>query len=316
MMGDHSNGACIPCHVVAGSLGAGKTTTILNYLKERAGCEEIAVIVNDFGKAGLDATILKEAGGTREVRNIPGGCLCCSSIHDMREAFLSVLQRQGLSRIIIEPSGLAIMPDLVPYLQRLCEEFNLELRPVIALLNPKRTKEAHYISLPFFGTLVDHADILVANRVDECSAEHLAHFREWTARLRPAKLRVVETSFGALPPELFDLSVGTKAAELKFYAPHTHEESSGGFVGEIPAISESAFSECIENWIQEGVAGAQLLRFKSLLPTDGGWRLFEIAQGQAYVREMPEATKAQLDWISRGVVAEASIRSCLAACSR
>lgn len=81
-------------------------------------------------------------------------------------------------------------------------------------------------------------------------------------------------------------------------------------------ISESAFSVCVKNWIQAGVAGAELLRFKALLPTESGWRLFEIAQGQAYVREMPEATKAQLDWISRGVVEEATIRSCLAACSR
>lgn len=302
--------------MVAGPLGAGKTTTILNFLKARAGCEEMAVIVNDFGKAGLDAAIIQEAGAAPEIRNIPGGCLCCSSIHDIREAIVGVLQREGLTRIIIEPSGLAIMSDFVPYLKRLCEEFSLELRPIIALLNPKRTKEAHYEALPFFGALVDHADILVANRIDQCSEEQIAHFREWTARLSPAKLRIIETSFGALPLELFDRRAELQEAEFKFYAAHRHEESSGGFIDELPVISEAAFNECIENWIHEGVAGAELLRFKALLPTDSGWRLFEIAQGQASVREMSEASKAQLDWISRGGVAEATIRSALMACRR
>lgn len=307
----------IPCHVIAGPLGVGKTTAILDYLQSRAETENIAVIVNDFGQAGLDSEVLKATGGRLELRNIPGGCLCCSSIHDLKTAVEDLLAaRPDLTRILIEPSGLVIMPDLVPYVKRLCEAFDLELRPIIALLNPKRTKEAHYQSLPFFGTLVDHADILVANRVDQCSESEMAHFRAWTAALRPPKLRVVETQFGRLPKELFELERGTVPAPANFHRPHSHEECSGGMTLSLEPVREAAMRACLEKWVQSGLDGAFFARFKASLPTDQGQRLFEIADGTVYVRPLPASDTAKLDWITRGRLPEATVRAALERCRR
>lgn len=304
----------IPCHVIAGPLGVGKTTAILDFLKRRADDENIAVIVNDFGKAGLDAEVLSGSGAEIEVRNIAGGCLCCSTAVDMRESIQAVRNRAGLTRLIIEPSGLVVMPDFVPYLKRLCEEFEMELKPIIGLLAPKRTKESHYKALPYFGTLVDHSDVLVGNRIDQCNEQQLEHFRDWTARLEPPKLRVIETSFGHLPDELFEMSREAKPPSLKFYLPHTHEESSGGMSIDVAAVSESAFVERMEKWIREGLDGAEVLRFKATLPADDGWRLFEIADATCYVREMPDSTLAKLDWISRGEVSDSVMLEELASC--
>lgn len=204
----------IPCHVIAGPLGVGKTTAIVDFLQSRMGAENIAVLVNDFGQTGLDAEILHAAG----------------------------------------------------------------------------------------------------NRVDQCSEAQLGHFREWTAALRPPKLRVVETSFGRLPESLFQLSRGEGASGLIFHRPHMHEESSGGVSAVIEPVSEVAMHARIRNWIQNGIAGAELIRFKAILPTDNGWRLFEIADGSDYVRPMPMAVNCKLDWISRGEVSEAAIRAELASC--
>lgn len=305
----------IPCHVIAGPLGVGKTTAILDYLQSRAKAENIAVIVNDFGQAGLDSEVLKATGGRLELRNIPGGCLCCSSIHDLKTAVEDLLAaRPDLTRILIEPSGLVIMPDLVPYVERLCEAFDLELRPIIALLNPKRTKEAHYQSLPFFGTLVDHADLLVANRIDQCSEAELAHFRAWTAALRPPKLRVVEAQFGRLPKELFELKREPASTRSKFYAPHSHEEFSGGMTLTLEPVREAAMRACLEEWAKSGLDGAFFERFKASLPTDQGQRLFEIADGTVYVRPLPAADTAKLDWITRGRLPEAAVHAALARC--
>lgn len=299
--------------MIAGPLGVGKTTAVLDFLKRCADTENIAVIVNDFGRAGLDAEVLGASVSGLEIRNVAGGCLCCSAMLDMRDALEAVLQRDGLTRIIIEPSGLVVMPDFVPYLKRLCEEFSLELRPIVSLLNPKRTKESHYRALPYFATLVDHADILVANRVDQCSEPQLEHFREWTAQLNPAKQRIIETSFGALPDEIFELKRQSSGSLLKFYAPHTHEESSGGFTGLVEKLNAKRFRGVMEQWLREGVDGSAMLRFKANLPTEQGWRLFEIAEDAVYVKEMPAAEEAKLDWISKGEVPDEVVRAALEA---
>lgn len=307
--------SAVPCHVIAGPLGVGKTTAVLDYLQSRAGVENVAVIVNDFGKAGLDGELLETSGSRLELRNIPGGCLCCSSLHNFKSALEGLrAARPDLTRIIIEPSGLVIMPDFVPYLKRLCEAYDLELRPIIALLNPRRIKEAHYKSLPFFGALVDHADVLVANRIDQCGEADRAHFREWTAALRPPKLRVVETQFGRLPEELFELERGAAPAPSAFYRPREHEEYSGGFTDHLAPVDEAAMRACVGGWAESGLAGAVFLRFKASLPTDQGQRLFEIADGTVYVRPLPASDTAKLDWITRGRLPEIAVREALARC--
>lgn len=304
------------CHVISGSLGAGKTSAILNLLSSIQDAGESAVIVNDFGQTGLDGEILKLSGRDIQIHNIPGGCLCCSSMPDLHQAFAKVLERPGLRRIFVEPSGLAIMPDLVLYLRRIYSELDLQPGRIFALIHPKRTKEAHYQSLPFFTTLIDHADILVANRIDQCAERELIHFREWTARLRPAKLAIVETSFGRISPDLLGESDGAARMEedetTRFYPPHQHREYSGGFTKvNLPPVCETSFTQCLQQWVSEGLNGGQMLRFKALLPTTSGWRLFEIAQETVQVRAMPTSDAARIDWISRAAIADSVIREAL-----
>lgn len=309
----------ITCHVISGPLGAGKTSAILNLLKSMPDAGDSAVIVNDFGRTGLDGEILKSSMLDIEIQNIPGGCLCCSSMPDLHRAFEAVMKRPGLRRIIVEPSGLAIMPDLVAYLRRTCEALGLRRGRTFALLNPKRTREAHYKSLPFFTALIDHADVLVANRIDQCKAQELERFREWTARLNPPKLAVVETTYGRIPPELLADS-GAEArpdgpADPRFHPLHEHSEHSGGFTADaLPPVCETRFTECLRDWAESGLDGARILRFKAVLPTASGWRLFEIAEEAVQVRPMPGADSAKLDWISSATIPESVVREALRTC--
>ncbi|MCC5806430.1 MAG: hypothetical protein JJU00_08905 [Opitutales bacterium] len=309
---------CVACHVISGPLGAGKTSAILSLLQSMPDADS-AVIVNDFGRTGLDGEILKSSVRDIEIRNIPGGCLCCSSMPDLHRAFEELLTRPGLRRIFVEPSGLAIMPDLVAYLRRTYTALGLHPGRIFALLNPKRTKEAHYRSLPFYTALIDHADVLVANRIDQCTTRDLESFREWTARLRPAKTAVIETTFGRISPELLAESnpaeQGAETAGTRLYPVHEHSEHSGGFSTDgLPPVCETRFAESLRKWVADGLNGAGVLRFKAVLPTTSGWRLFEIAEDSVQVRPMPEADAAKLDWISSAEIPASAVREALRAC--
>lgn len=306
----------VPCYVIAGSLGVGKTSTVISSLQTLGDFSSTVVIVNDFGQTGLDAEIFRDASGELEISNIKGGCLCCSSMQEMSDVIQAVFKNPAIKRIIIEPSGLAVLPDLIPYLEKLAEKYPLDLKPVITVINPKRTQERHYKGVPFMTSLVDCADVLVGNRVDQCSAAELEHFSQWTSQLDPKKLQVIETSFGRLPAEVFELQRGhVDEAEHAHHHDHEHHESSGGFADEsIQPVAEEQFRACLEQWSRDGLGDAEFLRFKALLPTDQGWRLFEIAEGDCYVRSMSEVSASKLDWISKGEIPEATIRAALVEC--
>jgi G3E family GTPase len=259
---------------------------------------------------------MKSSGQNVEIRNIPGGCLCCSSMPALDQAFAKLLERPDLRRIFVEPSGLAIMPDLVAYLRRTYTELGLHPGRIIALLNPKRIKESHYKSLPFFTTLIDHADILVANRTDQCTERELAHFREWTARLQPEKRAIVETTFGKISPALLAEN-GPECqppdeANTRFYLPHQHSEHSGGFrLEELTPVCEKRFAACLREWAANGLNGTRMLRFKALLPTTTGWRLFEIAEDTVQVRPVQTSDAARLDWIGSAEISKIVVMKAL-----
>ena len=99
--------SAIPTNVVTGFLGAGKSTAILNLLKEKPEGERWAILVNEFGEVGIDGGLLGASSG-REVfvREVPGGCMCCTAGLPMQMAMNMLLARAKPDRLLIEPTGL------------------------------------------------------------------------------------------------------------------------------------------------------------------------------------------------------------------
>ena len=82
----------IPCHIIAGTLGSGKTTAILDFLSRRKDKEFTAVLVNDFGPNGIDSSVISGSSNDLEVTNVSGGCLCCTSAARFGDAFRQLVQ--------------------------------------------------------------------------------------------------------------------------------------------------------------------------------------------------------------------------------
>jgi len=135
----------IPVNLIAGPLGVGKTTAMNHLLERRPHGERWAVLVNEYGLVGLDAALLESAadGQPREgvlVREVAGGCICCSA-GLMFDVSLVLLLRQRPDRLLIEPTGLAALSRVLDTLNRLGIRKAVDVRSIVWLFDPARFRE-------------------------------------------------------------------------------------------------------------------------------------------------------------------------------
>lgn len=149
-------------YIVSGFLGAGKTTLIRKLLMEAFYREKTVLIENDFGEMSVDAALLQSSGV--EVKEISAGCICCSLSGDFVKAVKEILQRFHPDHIIIEPSGVAKLSDIV----RACEDPDLrplaEIKSKITVVDVKRCKTYLDNFGEFFEDQIENADVVLLSR--------------------------------------------------------------------------------------------------------------------------------------------------------
>jgi len=280
----------IAVHVLSGFLGVGKTTAVKDLLARRADRERIAVVVNEFGTLGVDGALLSDCASCI-LREIPGGCVCCTAMADLEASLEEVCDLVAPTRFVLEPTGLARPSELVDLLRgpRWAQRF--DVRPVITLVDPQQDLAASYVTSPLFRDQIDVADVLVVNRCDLASEAEILRVEEFARALAPPKLRVVRASRGVLPDEIWDLErpeppKGT--ALLAAEAAHTHLQgnSSEGHVGKgVAHPPERVFDadrllSALEALRAGRVTRGRVARAKGLFHTTAGWRVHEIAGGR------------------------------------
>jgi G3E family GTPase len=327
----------IPCHLINGPLGVGKTTAIIDYLRRTADRQFVAVVVNDFGPVGLDGAIIEGDVEKPTVMTIPGGCLCCSAAGGFVAAFREIAKQPKVTRIIVEPSGMALVGETVDLLNSLAEEFGLELRPIITLLDPKSLERPGFTRAPYHVRMIEAADILVANRCDLATPEQVERFKQWASELYPPKLRVITTDHGKLPDEAFELtrppelapatsfgftivqehqraSAMGKTLEPSLVKPaHIHHPRDAHTAGLTwPAerrFRAAALEELLRHWAREGFNQTPLARLKGIVHTDEGWKLVEIACGEYHDRPTDYRRDNRIDWITEsGTTDDAAVQ--------
>jgi G3E family GTPase len=284
----------VPVHVVAGFLGAGKTSALRAQLEARRG-ERIAIIVNDFGEASLDAATLEIESPFR-ITNIPGGCVCCTAPEGFVDALGAVLETRP-DRVLIEPTGLARPQDLVDTIRRCRHADALALAPLIVLLDPgelaRLESGGDASTLALLREQADGADVLVANRIDLCGEAALARFRHFAAERWPAPLAVLETTEGRLPASAFEWPAGEGARTARAHAHgHAHDHAAPSTADHAArswrwapdaVFSHARLSAALARMVR-GEAGAPLARFKGIFRTEQGVSRLEIAGGALHDR--------------------------------
>ena len=133
----------VPVHVLSGFLGVGKTTAVKDLLGRRADRERIAVVVNEFGTLGVDGALLSDCASCI-LREVPGGCVCCTAMADLEASLEEVSDLVAPTRFVLEPTGLARPSELVDLLRGPRWATRFDVRPVITLLDPQQDPAKAY----------------------------------------------------------------------------------------------------------------------------------------------------------------------------
>jgi len=312
----------IPVTIISGFLGVGKTTAILDLLRGHPKNERWAVLVNEFGEVGIDGAAL--AGEGYAVKEVPGGCICCTAQTQMRVALTRLLREAKPQRLIIEPTGLGHPAGVIDTLRDEWLVKVLSLRATICLVDPRQFCDAKLIQAPVYQDQLNLADVLVANKSDLASPAQLAAFDLFAEQMYPPKLHVAHTQFAKLDPAWLDwVPYGMRTPSHPQAHAHSHPHQVR------PESSPHPLSDRSTRYEATGLDSAScgwifspdtifsqtrlralfhslsqmngLLRAKGILRTGKEWQLFNWAQGEvsvepiAYRRDSRVELIAQLD---------------------
>lgn len=204
--------------IISGFLGAGKTTLIKKLLEEVFKGEKIVLIENEFGEIGIDGGFLKEAGV--QVNEMNSGCICCSLVGDFGTALKEVIDTYAPDRILIEPSGVGKLSDVMKAVQNVAGHMDVHIDSSLVVVDGKKCKMYMKNFGEFFNNQVEHAGTIVLSRTQSMTEEKL---QEAVAMLREhnAKATMITTPWDQLNGrQILD---AMKHAELDMGDLH-HEE--------------------------------------------------------------------------------------------
>ncbi|OUD14418.1 CobW family GTP-binding protein [Thioflexithrix psekupsensis] len=204
--------AHIPTTLISGFLGVGKTTAITHLLNEASRRKERwAVVVNEFGRVGIDGAALQNGDEGALVQEIPGGCLCCAVGMHFQTVLPRFIRQARPDRLLIEPTGIGHLKGLVKTLSNTWLSQALDLNASITLVDPRQFSLELVHKSPVYYDQLLSADVIVINKCDVADRAHIKQLRDFLETL-PEKQAIIETEYGRFPLDYLDLSL--KAGRL------------------------------------------------------------------------------------------------------
>ena len=223
--------------IISGFLGAGKTTLIKKLIKEALGGEKVVLIENEFGEIGIDGGFLKEAG--IEITEMNSGCICCTLVGDFGAALRDVITKYSPDRIIIEPSGVGKLSDVIKAVADVKKDFDdVELNSFITVADAGKTTMYMKNFGEFFNDQIENANTIVLsrtaktpeNKLDKAVAAIKEHndkaviiTTDWDSLTGKQILDTMEKAAG----EVKDLLFTKEELESCEHHHHDHEHEDG-----------------------------------------------------------------------------------------
>ena len=263
----------VPAHLITGFLGVGKTTAILDLLAHRPQNGKWAVLVNEFGQIGIDGATLSQAGVA--VREVPGGCICCTAQLPLKVALTKLLREVKPDRLFIEPTGVGHPAGIIDALRDAALAPYLELVNVTTLVDPQQFADPRFSDMETYQDQLNLADVLVMNKCDLAAPEAIAQLLQHAQAMYPPKLLVAQTERGHLDPAWLDLHAEHSPAVSD------HDDAgrffSRGWTFEPDQVFDARQVQALfEAWAVE----ASVLRAKGVLRVGRDWRRYDLASGQ------------------------------------
>ena len=283
-----------PVNLITGFLGVGKTTAILNLLAQRPAGSRWAVLVNEFGQVGIDGATLTQEGVA--VREVPGGCICCTAQLPLRVALTKLIREVRPERLLIEPTGLGHPAGVIDVLRSEDLASALELRNVICLVDPRQLSDEQYRSLETYQDQIALADVLVANKCDLATPLQLQAFTEFAAQRYPPKRLVAQINQGQLDAAWLDIE-STASNNVSAARPHdTSQFASRGWI--FPAeqvFDQTQLKALFDVWRND----AKILRAKGVFRIGRDWRLFNLVGAEVNSQSLAYRRDSRVELIVR-----------------
>ncbi|WP_064611112.1 CobW family GTP-binding protein [Moraxella catarrhalis] len=284
----------IPTTLVTGFLGAGKTT-LINALIAHKSHQKWALLINEFGKIGIDGALV--AGDDIAIKEVNGGCICCTGQLPLQVALVRLINEHHPDRLIIEPTGLAHPDELLDQLSEPHWQTTLRLNAVICVLSAPQWQQEKYRTHDGYIAHVRHADIVFINRHDALSDHEQQALRAWITSINERAVIIDEAPLsqdtaGMLLSTPHDAQKATQRISLR--APNSamtqtadetikgsnelpyryHEQMAGHQVGGWRLPSTWQFdSYHLQKWL---LSRPNYLRIKGVVHTLEGWLLINI----------------------------------------
>jgi G3E family GTPase len=322
-------------NVVYGVLGAGKTTFIRHMMENPPQDEKVVILVNEFGEVGIDGLILSGHGAqVAELVELPSGCICCTMAGDFRRQVLELSQRLEPDRMIVEPTGVATISQIMQILE---SEDLLPLYSDLSLIHLLDASE--FLSFMkshrhFMENQIRRSKSVLLNKMDRVKPALRNLLIESIKQINP-QVHVYPTSFGRLTPSHLDEVLGisppvTEQAQLGHQSEKPHVAANGGehqhehehdhgladqFESFGRRYSESFSRSCLESFFQTLRNGryGRVVRAKGIFRVSDDWIKLELASGEVRIEQAPTGEYSAVSVIGQDIAPQA-MDNALAGC--
>jgi G3E family GTPase len=216
----------IPTNIITGFLGVGKTTAILNLMKNKPADENWAILVNEFGEIGVDGSLIQGNDSKQQVfiREVPGGCMCCAAGLPMQIALNQLLSEAKPDRLLIEPTGLGHPKEVLEVLSSEHYRKVLSLQKNVTLVDARKLSDTRYSEHDTFNQQITIADTIVGNKVDLYKSGDAEKLAEYVAQVCHPDTKLIFAHHGKIPSDEFDGNTSFYHHQAHGHHHHHHKQ--------------------------------------------------------------------------------------------
>ena len=208
--------------IISGFLGAGKTTFIKKMIDEAFKGEQIVLIENEFGEVGIDGGFLKDAG--IQITEMNSGCICCSLVGDFGKNLNEVITKYHPDRILIEPSGVGKLSDVMKSVIDIEKEQDVKLNALVTVVNALKASKQMKAFGEFFNNQIEYATTVILSRSQNATPEQLEFCVKQIQKLNP-NAAIITTDWNAISGEqILKVMEGQDNLEMKVLAEARHAQ--------------------------------------------------------------------------------------------
>lgn len=305
----------VPTNIITGFLGVGKTTLIRHLLSQKPSDERWAILVNEFGEVGIDGALLNGEGENDVfIKEVPGGCMCCTSGLPMQIALNVLLSKARPHRLLIEPTGLGHPTEVLATLSAEHYKTVLDIRATVTLVDARKVSNSRYSEHQTFQDQLKIADVICASKADLYSPDDTTYLKDYLTRLELTDKKLIVGG-----SQTIDNSVLEGTSSFVMSEPEHHHHSDSISVSEVDERLQKQGWVRVDNqgegfvsfgWVfspshtfdyqtvMSTLSCLDVERLKAVMITEQGVFVFNFADGVLSQHEIDETNDSRLEFIA------------------